>query len=506
MMASKNKYFIFLSLFIGLFISGCKDKWEDHYKIQDPILAEKLLMQIQKNPDLSKFAEYLKTTGYDKVLASSKSFTVWAPTNLALENLNQAIIDDTSRLKQVVANHISYQAYMTRNANPVLTIKTLNGKNILFTKTTFEEASITSADQFTGNGVLHIVDMVIIPKLNAWEFLNNSTTSIQKTFLQSQNWIDRNLTLAEITGIDPKTGNPIYKEGTGYYSRNYFLDRVSNISNEDAKYTYVILTDAAFTAEKAKLNKYFAIINPLATPERNAFVSDSITNWNITKDLVFPGDFTFDNLPDTLVSGNSDSIRIHLDKSAIVETHKVSNGVVFVMNRLDYKVSGKIKPVIIQGENYESSPTGAVPFYASYINGNGTRSTITRRNPYTNIDFREIYFYNSGTASYWIHYLPNLNSATYKVYWVAVRDFNTTATPPAVPLMFSQRLAFGTTALLPAFPYKQVDLLNYNEIYLGDYIVTKYGKLDTFLVSATTTGNGTNSLVLDYIKMVPVIN
>jgi hypothetical protein len=59
---------------------------------------------------------------------------------------------------------------------------------------------------------------------------------------------------------------------------------------------------------------------------------------------------------------------------------------------------------------------------------------------------------------------------------------------------------------LPAFPYKQVDILNYNEVYLGDYTVTTYGVLDTFLVSAATTGNGTNSLVLDYIKMVPVIN
>jgi len=85
---------------------------------------------------------------------------------------------------------------------------------------------------------------------------------------------------------------------------------------------------------------------------------------------------------------------------------------------------------------------------------------------------------------------------------MAVRDFNTTGTL----VMFSQRLAFGTTALLPAFPYKPVAILNYDEVYLGDYTVTSYGKMDTFLVGATSTGNGTNSLVLDYIKMVPVIN
>jgi hypothetical protein len=499
--ASKKQYLIFPYLFIVLVFSGCTDKWEDHIKIQDPVLAENLLLEIQKSPDLTKFAEYLNTTGYDEVIASSKAFTIWAPTNLALQSLDPAIVDDDSLLKQFVANHISNQSYLTRNANPVLTIRTLNGKNILFTKTMFEEANILVPDLFVGNGVLHKVDMAIVPKMNAWEYLNNSATSLQKTFLLSQDYTYRDLTQAEIIGIDPNTGNPIYKDGTGYFSRNYFLQMVSDLSNEDGKYTFVILTDDGFNAEKAKLSKYFVVNNPLKTPERNAFVSDSITSWNIAKDLVLIGDYTIENLPDSITSYNS--LKIHLDPAAIVATHKVSNGVVYVMNSIDYKMSDKIKPVIIEGENYESSPTGAIPYYARYSAGtSGSRTTITRRNPYTNAVFREVYFYNTGINANWIHYLPTLNAVTYKVYWVAVRDFNTTGTIT----YFSQRVAFGTTALLPAFPYKQVDILNYNEVYLGDYTVTLYGKLDTFLVSFTSTSNGLNSLVLDYIKMVPIIN
>jgi hypothetical protein len=323
--------------------------------------------------------------------------------------------------------------------------------------------------------------------------------------MQSQNYVYRDLSRAEIIGIDPKTGNPIYKEGTGYFSRNYFLQGISDISNEDGKYTFVILTNDAFTAEKAKLLQYYTVNNSTATPERNAFVTDSIINWNISKDLVLIGDYPVGNLPDTLTS--YDSVKIHLDNSAIVETHRVSNGVVYIMNRIDYKMSGKIKPVIIQGEGYVSGKddvTGTI--FAINAGSYGTRNIITRRNPLTNLDFREIYYYNHGRASYWVHYLPTLNTVTYKVYWVAVRDFNTTATPPAVPLMFSQRVAFGTTALLPAFPYKQVEILDYREIYLGDYTVTGFGKIHTFLVGATTTANGTNTLVLDYIKMVPIIN
>ena len=48
--------------------------------------------------------------------------------------------------------------------------------------------------------------------------------------------------------------------------------------------------------------------------------------------------------------------------------------------------------------------------------------------------------------------------------------------------------------------------LNYNEVYLNDLPCGGYGILTTYLVGATTTVNGTNSLVLDYIKMVPILN
>jgi len=497
MIAIKKQYKIYLFLITVLVLAGCNDKWDDHNKILDPALTENLLTVIQSNSDLSTFANYLASTGYDEVIASSKTFTVWAPTNSALTGLDGSIVSDESLLKQFVANHISNQAYLTRSADPLLTIRTLNGKNILFSKTKFEEANITEADRLASNGVLHIVDLAITPKMNAWEYLENSATSLHKTFLMSQDWIDRDLSQAEIIGIDPKTGNPIYKEGTGYYTRNRFLDGIADLSNEDQKYTFVVLTDVGFNAEKTKLTKYFTVNNTLYTPARNAFLTDSITNWNIVKDLVLLGDYMPESLPDTLYS--ADSVKMHIDPAAIVETHKVSNGVVYVMNSISYKMSAKIKPVKIEGENYVVY-TGVTPNVA-FTNTTGTRTILSRRNPTTMKTFRELYVYNHSTSGYWVHYLTSLNSGTYKVYWVAVRDFNTTGTIT----YFTQRFTFKDRTVV-TLPYKQVDILNYNEVYLGDYTVTSYGTLDAFLVSFTSTTNTLNPLVLDYIKMVPVTN
>lgn len=487
----KYRYIILLSLFIGLMFSACNKNWDNHDAVTDPILTVNLLAQINKNPDLSTFSSYLVKTGYDKVIASSKTFTIWAPTNAAIGKLDQSWVTDPAKLKQFVGNCISYQSYLTTAPNPVLTIRTLNGKNILFTKTKFEEASIVTADRYVGNGILHTVDLAVLPKMNCWEYLNNSPSSLMKTEMQSLNYTYFDSTRAVVTGIDPLTGRPIYQPNTGFVQGNYFLSR-NDISNEDLKYTFVILTDAAFTAEKAKLQKYYTYNDPLNIPA-NALNTDYKTNYMVVNDLAFKGDFTIDNLPDTLIS--RDSVKIHLDKSAIVETHKVSNGTVYVMSRIDYKMSSKIKPIVIQGENYYD-----------YMNTTGTRSTITRRNPFTNVDFREIYFHTMTTASYWVRYKPALYNAAYKVYWVAVRDFNTTAVAPAVPVMFPQRVAFGTSALIATLPYKNVDILNYNEVYVGDYTATTYGLIDMFLVGNTTTTDGTNSIVCDYIKLVPVLN
>lgn len=495
MIAIKKQYKIFLFLITVLALSGCNDKWDDHNKILDPSLTENLLSVIRSNSDLSTFAGYLAETGYDEVIASSKTFTVWAPTNTALESLDGSIVSDDSLLKQFIANHISNQAYLTRSANPLLTIRTLNGKNVLFTKTTFEEANLTEADRLTSNGVLHIVDMAIPPKKNAWEFLENSATSQQRTFLLSQNWIDRDLAKAVITGIDPNTGENIYEEGTGYFERNRFLDTIADLSDEDNRYTFIVLTDDGLNTEKARLAPYFTVNIATNTPERNAALTDSITTWNLLKDMVLLGDYTPEALPDTLFS--PDSVKMHIDPAAIVETHRVSNGVVYVMSSLNYRMKDKLKPVIIQGENYVPY-TGVVP-NVSYRNTSGTRSTRDRRNPITMETFREIYFSGHSTSEYWVHYLPTVNSIKYKVYWVAVRDFNTTGTVT----LFSQRVTFKTPT--PAtLPYTQVPLFNYNEVYLGEYTVTAYGPIDAFLVSFNSTNNTLNSLVLDYIKMVPV--
>src|SRR5829696_2729052 len=106
---NKNIFWsLVLALFAGLLFSGC-EKWEKHNAVTDPAVGKDLFQRIQENPDLSKFAELLTKTGYDKIIAASQTFTVFAPVNAALASLDPAIVADLAKLKLFVENHITNQ-------------------------------------------------------------------------------------------------------------------------------------------------------------------------------------------------------------------------------------------------------------------------------------------------------------------------------------------------------------------------------------------------------------
>lgn len=462
------RYLIIIGLLLG--ISCRKEKWNDRNK---SATSQNLLQTIQANKDLSQFYNYLLKTGYDKVLASSKTFTVWAPVNNAWSAVDPALLNDTARLRLLIANHISNLSYTGSSSEQ--RIATLNGKKIAFTAGTVEGINVSEADHYASNGVLQVIDAAIIPKQNAWEYLN-STDYQQKSFLQSLAYIGIDTATAEQIGVNPTTGAPIYKPGTGEVQLNHFLERV-NINSEDSLITYVILADNVYTGEQQKLTKYFT--------DSTAALTDTITQWNVIKDLAFNGVYDKDHLPETLYSIR-DSVQFHISSSDIVSTKQVSNGIVYVVNHISYALSTKIKPVIIEGE-----------YYSGVKDATKTIAVRTRVNPATGAIFRDVYMYNYGVASYWLRYGARLNSVAYRVYWVSVNDVQTGTYP--------MRVAFDDPAVT-TIPYTTVPLISYNEQYVGDYNNVRYGMHNVYLVGNSVTTNGSNTILLDYIKLVPILN
>jgi len=456
MISIKNKSASALGLLLlAVSFTTCTKKWDDHNTVTDAAIANNLYQGISKTANLGKFSGMLVKTGYDSIISSSKTYTVWAPTDAALANLDISVTNDPVKLKLFVANHISNQSYLSGGADQ--RIQMLNGKYIIMSGSKFDSANIVTPNQYASNGVFHVIDK-FIPRIdNCWEFVNNTSQSLlNKAFLLSLNYNFFDSSKATQTGVDPLTGNPVYKPGTGLVPRNQFLDKALNINDESNQYTVILLTDAAYTTELNKLTPWF---NTTSIDSTN-----TLGGFHLVKDLVFKGTYTAAQLADTMVS--QFGVKVPVNKTAIVASYKTSNGIIHIMNKVDFNLTYKFPPIIIQGEN----PT----FFVSDLPAN-TFYRI-RVNPNTGATFNDILMQNYNVANYYIHYLvKNINSMRYNAFWVSVNDVQTTP-------LWQQRLGIDSTNNTANLPYVTVAYKNYNEVPLGQLNITKYRDLKLFVI------------------------
>lgn len=493
----KIRYLIFTFLLTGLSLAGCKDAWNDHNELTIARLDKTLFEQISAEPNLSTFTTYLVKTGYDVVLKSSKPYTVWAPNNEALKSLDATIVNDTAALKRFVGNHIAGQSYFTANPKPSSVVRMLNGKNTIFTKNTFEEARITVADVYVKNGVLHVVDAAANPKPNAWEFLQSSVAGLHSAFIKGLEHLELDTTNGVLLYKDPVTQKGVYQEGTTFkVIKNKYFQQISDLSSEDSLGTYIILNDAAFTAEKEKLAPYN--LHP------NLLLADTLSKWSAVRDLVVNKVYQLNELPESMTT--TTGVKIRLNKSAIVETRLLSNGIAYVVNKIDYDLmENKIPTVMVQAEIPDSLRLPSSPFVRIKKDPFGARFTDMQTGSIT----------SSPSPLYYFRYQSQVYSAKYEVYWRAVNDVLTT--PISMKVDFGTTKNYSSLITLPTTGYKTVPSVlgldqgsqaykdAFKEVYLGTITSERYGALYTFLVSSLgATSALPTALTLDYIKLKPV--
>ncbi len=491
-MRLKKECFLIAVVF-SVIISSCK-KWNEHIAINNPDVTEDLYTAIKNEPTLSRFADLITQAGLDTLLTSSKTYTVWAPSNDALTTLDPSISNDINKLRSFILNHISYQLYFTRDAQTSKRIGMLNGKYNNFFGNKFENATITSADRYVKNGVLHFIDKYVLVLPNLWDYINSTAGQyMQNNFIAGLNFSSFDPSLAVIDSISSSTGLPVYHPGTGIVIKNTFNEKVFDTRREDKQYTYFIIENAGFTLKADSLKPYFNTISITTT--------DSLDKWNIVKDLVVDTLYpSASSLPAVLFS--KFGIALPINGSLITGTKKVSNGMVYVFSLSGTTTTSKFQQTVIQGE----SPAG----FLSDKTGN-TNYRI-RFNPITNQNFADILVSGHGVTSYYSYYrLNEMPSMKYNVYAFAVNDFQTANVFQSIGVRyFTPPSTFTTITTIPAALNYAVPLKTavgaYNEVFLGSFTSTLFGTLDFRLISGGTTlgSTGTGPIVLDYLRIVPV--
>lgn len=116
----------------------------------------------------------VKAAGLVETLSGAGPFTVFAPTNAAFDKLPKGTVESLltpekkADLTGILTYHVVAGSFKAADLKDGQMLKTVNGKELKVTikdgKVMIDGAVVTAADLVAGNGVVHVIDAVVLPK------------------------------------------------------------------------------------------------------------------------------------------------------------------------------------------------------------------------------------------------------------------------------------------------------------------------------------------------------
>jgi uncharacterized surface protein with fasciclin (FAS1) repeats len=152
---------------------------------QAPIQADNLVAALRNNPQFSTLVKLVESAGLADTLSRSGQHTLFAPTNAAFEKLPAGTVDGLLKpemkadLTKVLTYHVvpgnvdsaalasqieagGGTATLTTVQGGTLTAA-MEGSNVVLTDAKGGKSTVTIADVRQSNGVVHVVDTVVMP-------------------------------------------------------------------------------------------------------------------------------------------------------------------------------------------------------------------------------------------------------------------------------------------------------------------------------------------------------
>lgn len=125
------------------------------------------------NGNFNTLVAAVKAADLVETLKGAGPFTVFAPTDEAFKKIPekdlQALLADKKKLAAVLTYHVLPASVKAADVKDGKTIKTVQGSEVKFVvadgKVKIDNATITATDIMTKNGVIHVIDTVIMPPL-----------------------------------------------------------------------------------------------------------------------------------------------------------------------------------------------------------------------------------------------------------------------------------------------------------------------------------------------------
>lgn len=300
----KKMTWAILLIGLPLFIISCDDD-DDDMKTSDKNIVE----VAQSDPNLSTLVNAIGAAGLSNALQGPGPFTVFAPTNAAFAKLDpttlNTIISTPSLLTSLLQYHVVsgevYAADLTNGDVPTL----LSGQSVNVsiaggTVTLNGSSNVTTADVGASNGVIHIINEVLLPE----DFVAQTIVQIA-------------------------AGNPDFSILVSALGKPELSDLLAAANDPTQDLTVFAPTNAAFEATLAALGK--ESIDDIPVNLLKEIVTYHILGTSVMSTELTNGDV------ETLLPGESvtvdltDGVKIN-DSNVVIADVKAVNGVIHAVD------------------------------------------------------------------------------------------------------------------------------------------------------------------------------
>lgn len=123
-----------------------------------------------KNGSFKTLVAAVTEAGLVETLSGPGPFTVFAPSDEAFAKLPagtvEGLLKDKAKLASILTYHVVAGHHLAADVSKQKTLKTVQGQELKVTNgdgVTIDNAKVVTADIVTDNGVIHVIDSVVLP-------------------------------------------------------------------------------------------------------------------------------------------------------------------------------------------------------------------------------------------------------------------------------------------------------------------------------------------------------
>ncbi len=127
------------------------------------------------NEDFATLVAAVTKAGLVETLSGDGPFTVFAPTNAAFDKLPPGTVDNLlkpenkAKLVEILTYHVVPGRVMAKDVVSLPSATTVEGSDVMISvegnNVMIDKAKVVKADVNCSNGVIHVIDSVLIPKM-----------------------------------------------------------------------------------------------------------------------------------------------------------------------------------------------------------------------------------------------------------------------------------------------------------------------------------------------------